>query len=416
MRRNKTLLISAIAFLLVAGGVLAVWLVPRDSGGVPGTTISVVTIWHQYAEGSPERLYLDGLAERYSGEAGGFQVAMHYYNEQDLLTNLEAVKGGDAPQLVLIKPQYLPVLAADGMLAPLDEREDYAHVADSLHAGAVDTGKYEGSTYGLPFSVSAQVIVYNPELFIVSSQQPSVTMEGLRESAQRIGSLDRDVYGIGLLGTDAGNLAPLIWSSGGELTDSTFTQAAGTLDSGENIALVQTLAGLYGEGSMFIESDDGESLLDVFADGRIGMALAGPAFLNTLVESYPSFSYDTMPVPEGAGGSRSVLDGMLMAIPQSGTNDAGWEYLKILASSETQAGLASRGVIPAGKTALDSASGSVIAPFLPALSSARPLPAVLRWVQMDAALALTVQGTLTGSGDTGDALRSLAEQWDALLR
>lgn len=420
--KKKAIIISSIAFVVVAAIVIAIILIPRNLGINDASTVEegvpTISIWHQFESDTAERSYLDSLASELQASHSDYQLDIRFYSSAEIRNELLSAKqDGDMPEAVFLNPEWLPELVRLDILSTLDTQEDYAAVAGQLLEGAVETGRRGEHIYGLPFSLSIQMLIYNPDLFFESSQLPPTTIEAMPPAIEAIGSISEETYGLGVTSFDASNLAPFLWSNGGNLVNAEQTEATGFLDSANNIAIVDTFTILYAGGFIYDESQNNDALVDQFGQGRLGMVMADATFLKELQAKYPDMSYETMLVPAGQGGHNTILDSTLICVPASDDSQLGWEFVKTLSDDATQTKFAQMGIMPASRVALESteASNSVIEPFIESLVTARALPNVTEWKEMNNEFSLTMQQITGGYLSAEQGMSRLATTWDALL-
>lgn len=420
--KKKAIIISSIALVVVAAIVVAIILVPRDQGIIDASSVDeslpTISIWHQFEAETAERAYLDSLATDLQQSHSEYRLDVRYYSSAEIRNELLSSKQNETlPNVVFVDPEWLPELVRLDVLSEMDAQEDYAEVAGRLLEGAIETGRRGEHIYGLPFSLSTQMLIYNPALFSASSQTPPSAMDGLPLAVEAISSLGSDTYGLGVTSFDASNLAPFIWSNGGDLTNAEQTEATGYLNSVNNVSIVETFTTLYTNGAIFDASLNDSSLLDMFGAGKLGMVMADTDFINSLQDKYPDFAYEVMLVPAGQGGHRTILDSTLVSVPASEDAALGWEFVKTLTDDATQRAFAERGVMPANKTALESneATSAAFAPFLESLVTARALPNVTEWKEMDNEFSLAMSQITGGYKSAEQGMLSLANTWDALL-
>lgn len=424
MKKKQVVILSAIALVVVVGIVLAIIFISRgdDKNLVDGSLVEgqpTISIWHQFAPGSEEQLYLEELSEQLQSNYDDYQLDVQYFDSSKMRNQLLAANNnGTLPDVVFVDPASLPELVRLNILTSLDETwEDYAEVSGRLLEGAVEVGRRGEHIYGLPFSLSTQMMVYNPELFTVSSQEIPTTIEALPAAVEGISALDMEVYGFGVLDFNATSVTPFIWSNGGELTNVEQNEATEYLNSSSNVQIVEMFSELYRSGAIYDQEAAGGSLLEQFGTGRVGMAMADASFLAALAAEYPNMSYETMLVPAGAGGQSTILDSTLVAIPDTEDAELAWSFVKTLTEDATQKEFASRGIMPASKVALESpeAAAAPFAPFIPSLVMARALPNATEWQDMDNEFSLAMSQIVGGYKDAQKGMDDLANTWDALL-
>jgi len=145
--------------------------IPTDGSNTPNNDINpTVSIWHQFEPGSPESNYLEALVGESHPSLPDFNIELRSYPGITMRNQLLAAKqDGTLPHAVFINPEWLPELVRLDILSALDTRADYSEVSGRLLEGALETGRRGAHFYGLPFSVTSKVLVYNPFLITEAS-------------------------------------------------------------------------------------------------------------------------------------------------------------------------------------------------------------------------------------------------------
>lgn len=425
MKKKKVIIFSAIALVLVVGITAAVLLIQRNglldmSGPDKEEETPSFVVWHQFPPETPESKYLAGtLLDQFRASHPGEIVSATYYEGADMRRQLLAAKNeGTLPDVVFVDPQWLPELVRLGVLTSLDDtQEGFAEVSATLLDGALDAGRRGEHIYGLPFSVQTQMLLYNPTLLEQASVQPPDSYGALGPAIESVSALDADVYGLALNGINATGLAPFIWTNGGELTNAEQTEASGTLNSANNVAVVELFSGLTANGGILdMSAADGDPV-ELFASGKVGMVMADTGFVKQLQTQYPDFKFESLLAPAGQGGYRTVLSSTLVAMPVSEDTGLAWEFTKVLVGDAAQKEFAKNGIMPANKAALESseASSASFAEYIPVLLTARALPNVTEWVDLNNEFSLAMTQIAEGYKPAQQAMDDLAKTWDALL-
>ena len=83
-------------------------------------------------------------------------------------------------------------------------------------------------------------------------------------------------------------------------------------------------------------------MTDGFGTGRYAMIMDGPWKISEMEGSYPDFEYATAPMPEGEGGSHSVLGGENISMFNTANKDAAWKFMKFMTGEFAQEEMAKR--------------------------------------------------------------------------
>lgn len=417
MDTRRKRLSAGLSLLVAAAIILALALLLRGCSDAAKPD-PVVSIWHSLDEGTPEREYLEGLAAQPPDLGVAYSLDIRYYAPGELQDQLAAAKQSDSlPTVVFTGHEDLPELATPGILADLSARDGYAEVSGSLLKTAVGLGKIDDIQYALPFSLRPQILLYNPNLFVKSSQVTPSGLDIFGCICMRIGSLGEDIHGLGVAEHGTVHLAPFFWSGGGDITDAEGTTASGYLDSDGNAAIVNMFAELYASDSLYHERLEDGDLVRQFGTGKLGMVMADAAFVLALEETYPDFVFEPLSFDAEEGILPTVLGGVMMSVTESQNADLGWAFIAALAQNEVQGGLVEKGIFPSGNVALESAGDTYghIGLFMDSLASAKPLPNVAGWEEMDADFIAMMDRIAAGESDAATELAVLAKLWDAMM-
>ena len=380
-----------------------------------------VLFWHAYGEG-PET---EALAEIISAfeeanpdatiEAVGFP-----YDElrQRLVTSMA---GGSLPCLFRSDIIWVPEFAARGILAPLDqEMPDFQEYADSMYEGALATALWDGSYYGLPLSTNTRAMIVNPDALTEAGlDAPPATMDEFRQLAEGLAESGTAVFADNDL---AGwNVLPWIWSFGGDMTDEDVTQATGYLNSPESVAAVEMLYEFYEQGLIpeLIIGAGGTDAAQGLAQGQYATVLDGPWIYPVIQEQFADFQPEAGLMPEGDGGSVSVVGGEDIVLTQAcESRGAAIEFIRHILSEESQLALAEAGQM---SVRTDLAENMVEIQeyydvFVEQLDvGARPRTPHPEWTRMEEAMKNQLQQAFQGRQSVQEALDAAAEEIDAML-
>lgn len=422
MRNKKAAgvaMVATLAMLSAAGC--------SNGGGTTSDTASeaggdvTITYWHAYSADSDEINQLeDVVIPAFEAANEGITVNAVSVPYDDLHQKLiTAVAGDELPDVVRADIIWVPQLAELGVLEPLDESmENFDEISSQVYEGALGTAKWQDHYYGLPLSTNTIVQLYSPTLLDSLGLEPATTMDEFRANADTF--KEAGIYGYADSNLKGWNLLPWIWSFGGDIVNDDVTQATGYINSEESVAAVQFLYDMYKDGEIptIITQSGATSTNDGFAQGEYGTILGGPWMFPILESSYPDLDVATALVPEGEGGSVSVVGGEdVVVTATSEQKDAAYKFVEYLVGEEAQTAMAEVGqfsVLTALGDDMESIN-SYYADFAEQLQSARPRPATPAWEEMDAALEARLQEAFLGDGDIQAAMDDLAAEFDTLL-
>jgi multiple sugar transport system substrate-binding protein len=310
--------------------------------------VTTITFWHAYATNaaSPELQRLTKIViprfEKLNPDVRVVQVPFEYGSLQQKLTTSTA--GGTLPDVIRSDIAWVPQYAKLGVFAPLDKSlPGFKALAKVTYPGSLATNYYKGHYYGLPLDTNTRVEMYNAQaLASAGINSPPTTFAELRAAAPKLKA--KGIYAFADGGTGGWNVLPWIWSGGGALTNATFTQATGYLNSAKTIAAVDLLVDLYKAGAIpsLMTGDQGATgTEDGLATGKYATILDGPWMFPIFRSAYPNFQLKTAMVPAGPGGSVSVVGGEdIVMTQQSKHKQATGQFIKFMLSPWAQTQMA----------------------------------------------------------------------------
>ena len=417
--------VIAVAMLSLAGcGSDSTGATPSAIGTAGDSAISgTVTFWHAYSADSPEVKALETTIipafETKYPHVTVKDVAVPYDElHQKLVT---AVAGDVLPDLVRADIGWVPELANLGVLVPLDtDMPDFKTLADRTYPGSLATNQWKGHYYGLPLDTNTRVMLYNAEaLKKAGIDKAPATVKELVAAAPLLKSTG--AYAFADNGAGGWNVLPWIWSAGGEITNKAVTKASGYLNSNASVAGVQTLVDLYKNGYMpdtVFGGTGGLSTSDGLAKGTYATILDGPWMYPIFASQYPAFKLNAAQVPNGGGGSVSVVGGEDIVLTKSSKNQsAATEFIRYMDSEDAQLAMAKVGQMPVLASLGDKLTGinAYYAPFIEQLATARPRPVTPAWSEIDTMLQDEVRAAIKGDKTVRAALNEAASKADVLL-
>jgi multiple sugar transport system substrate-binding protein len=389
--------------------------------GSPAAEPVEITYWHAYSADSNEIKQLENVViPGFEAANPGITVNAVAVPYDDLHQKLiTAVAGDELPDVVRADIIWVPQLANLGVLEPLDESmPGFGEIAAAVYPGPLATAEWGGSHYGLPLSTNTIVQLYDPAVYAKLGITAATTMDEFKANADAAKAAG--IYAYADSNLKGWNLLPWIWSFGGSIVNDDVTEASGYINSPETVAAVQFIYDLYKDGKIptIITQSGATQTNDGFGKGEYATILGGPWMFPILAGSYPDLDLKTARLPEGPGGSVSVVGGEDVVVTASSEHkDAAFAFTKYLVSDEAQLAMAEVGQL----SVLSSLADKMIeinpyyATFVDQLTSARPRPATPAWEEMDSALETRLQAAFLGDGDIKAALDDLAVQFDTLL-
>lgn len=186
----------------------------------------------------------------------------------DIIVQLEAVAGndyytrlltqiasGDAPDIMQIGDDAVPMFVSKGAFLPLDDFITGKYPLDMsvFLPGMTDPGTYQGKTYLLTKDFSTLAVYYNKKIFDqygVAYPQDGWTWDQFLETAQKL-TIDEnkdgtpEIYGVQLTANWTTGFEYWVAAAGGSLISEDGKSFVGYMDLSETVAAVQFYSDLY---------------------------------------------------------------------------------------------------------------------------------------------------------------------------
>lgn len=339
---------------------------------------------------------------------------------------LAAVAAKTAPDVVNLNAQFAAKLAEFGALADPTRYLAPADIAGYLPA-AWQANKLDGKVFALPWYLNTNVILYNRDIMARAGAQVPTDLASLVTSARRIRQATGQYAYFPAL--DGSSPLETLVANGNRLLDERQC-GPGFLDAG-GARTLDAYRTLYQEGLVpkNVVTEGHRKAVEMFLSGQVAMVSTGMQFLDYIKNTNPAI-YGRIGVAGqlGVPGSPPSIAAMNVAVLESSpAKRAAFDFARFLTNAENQVALARR--VPV----LPSTTASYADPFFksalgdPLLEQARDLsvrqalrgavlvPPVRKYSKLRVSYARALQSVMLGRQDAGQALRTVGEQWRALL-
>lgn len=222
---------------------------------------------------------------------------------------------GKEPDVFLVEHGDLPMLLEDEWVQPVDEllSERGVDFGDGYQREGMTAFSADMRLYCMPHDVSPMVVYYNTDLLDLSTlgedpdRAPNAadgwTFDEFAEAARSVST--RRVKGVHVA-PDLEQLAPFVWSAGGDLVDSTSDPSRLTLSEGESREALDRVLTLLREPRVTPSREQlsRRSAVERFASGRLAMVLGSRSLVPRFRES-EDLAFDVMPIPR-LGSYRTI--------------------------------------------------------------------------------------------------------------
>lgn len=360
---------------VVAAGTLAVSSCGFGGGGGGedgATTLNLLV--PTYSDGT--KALWEGVIEDFEAANDGIDVNLQVESWENLESVLQTkVQAGEAPDIY--NGGAFSAFADEGLLYPADEVASEATISDFQESFAANEA-LDGTQYGLPLIASARALFYNKDLFEAAGVQAApTTWDELYDAAKKISATGTPGYGMPL-GSEEAQGESLIWfaGNGGGYGDETTI----TVNTPENIEAAEFMKKMITDG--VTQPDPGATqrtpMINVFAQGQIGMVYALPQTVGQIEESNPDLNYAVANVPTNTGepATLGVAD-RLMAFKNDGDKaEAITKFMDFFFAEDQYVDwVQTEGFLPTTKSGSEAmGSDETLKPFLEMLPSANFYP------------------------------------------
>ena len=244
------------------------------------------------------------------------------------------IAGNNAPDVAYVNASDTADYAARGAAVDLTdyiERSEIVKPDDYVDAFKTFV-TYEDKMWGMPMGGETTGLFYRTDLFEEAGlDAPPETWEEFEEAAAALTDEEAGQYGYELFASEAAYYwYPWLYQAGGDLLSEDgevlFTSEEAKTAAEFYVGLTQYSPPDY----LNSNSWDGRV---AFAEGQVGMYMAGAWFAGTLTEEFPDIEgkWATAPLPEGPAGCKTTIAGdALVMMEQTESSDAAWLWMEFL--------------------------------------------------------------------------------------
>jgi multiple sugar transport system substrate-binding protein len=253
------------------------------------------------------------------------------------------IAGNNAPDVAFVNASDVADYASRGAAVDLTDYIDRSEVVKP--DDYVDAFKtfvtYDDKMWGLPVDGETTGLFYRTDMFKAAGiDGPPQTWEEFKADAAALTDESNGQYGFEMFAPESAYYwYPWLYQAGGDLLSEDgevlFTSEEAKKAADYYVDLVQYAPPDY----LNSNSWDGRV---AFAEGQVGMYVAGAWFAGTLQDEFPQIDgkWATAPLPQGPAGCKTTIAGdALMMLSQTGNSDAAWLWMEYLSRPETIARL-----------------------------------------------------------------------------
>lgn len=283
------------------------------------------------------QLTLELVKELFEKENPNIKVNLETFDDDGYVTQLQTrIVGGDAPDCFELSLDGFPLYNSEELLLPLTELIEGSTVdLNVLTEKSVEAFSTNGVNYGLPYSYSTVVLVYNKDLFDAAGigyPDDSWTWKEVAVAGEKIKALGDNYFGI-IQPISTFEFFKVIEQNGGSLLNEDKTEF--TINSPENIETLQHMVDNLLVTNISPRADQMGSLDEwgIFKLGKTGMIVTG-------IWSFPSFTtecdfnWDISVEPGNTTKATHYFANGLCVSKDSPNAEAAYKWIEYLATSE----------------------------------------------------------------------------------
>jgi multiple sugar transport system substrate-binding protein len=306
----------------------------HGEGPVPEPSAPVTITFASWVGEIPE---MKQLLDAFHKEHPTITVKLQNVPAEEATEKLTAqIAGGNPPDVAYVDAGTVANFASRKALVNLDKyiaRSDIVK-ADAYVPAFKTFTTYDKSMYGLPFDGESTALFYRTDMFQAAGiTKPPATWPEFEDTARKLTQPAKRQYGIAMFATEAAYYwYPWLWQNGGKLLSDDGKQVLFADDKAKAAAeFYVNLAKKYApKDYLNSNSYDGRQ---AFANGQVGMYVAGSWFAGTLTDEFPAVNgkWATAPLPVGAAGCGTTIAGdALVVFSQSKASDAAWKFIEFM--------------------------------------------------------------------------------------
>jgi multiple sugar transport system substrate-binding protein len=306
-------------------------------GPVPEPSSPTTVTFASWVGEIPE---MKALIQKFQTEHPNIKIELQNVPAEEATEKLTAqIAGGNPPDVAYVDASAVANFASRKALVNLDgyiKRSDV--VKPDAYVPAFKTfTTFENSLYGLPVDGESTALFYRTDLFQAAGiANPPTTWAEFEADAQALTKPAEKKYGVAMFATEAAYYwYPWLWQNGGHLLSDDGKKVLFADDAAKRSAeYYVNLAKYAPKDYLNSNSYDGRQ---AFANGQVGMYVAGSWFAGTLTDEFPAIDgkWATAPLPTGSAGCGTTIAGdALVIFSQSKTSDAAWKFLEFMSKPD----------------------------------------------------------------------------------
>lgn len=293
-----------------------------------------------FSSSGDNEVHLERMREIFEEQNPNIKVNIETVGYGDYFVRLmTSVVAGTAPDAFELNFENFAAYAMKGTIQPLDELIEKSgfdiSVSDPNALAAFRSG---GKQYGLPFSFSNVIILYNKDLFDqagVSYPTSDWTWADQLDAATKIRALGEDIFGI-FQPIQFHEFYKVVRQNGGSLFNEDMTKF--TVNTPENVETLQYMVDRVQKHNVMPTEEQlsGMGDWDLFAAGRLGMLVTGSWAFPYMMENC-DFDWDIAVEPGNTAKATHFFANGVVINKDTKKAEAAFEWIKFLSASKEAA-------------------------------------------------------------------------------
>ncbi len=310
---------------------------------VAETAPKTVTInFANFSSGGDNTKYLEEMRKIFEKTHPSIKVKIETIGYGDYFTVMQTrIAGGNVPDAFELNYENFATYAKKGTLLPLDElitKGKFDTVV--INENALHAFKANNLQYGLPFSFSNVILIYNKELFDkagIAYPTSAWTWDDQLEAAKNIRALGNNVFGM-FQPIQFHEFYKVVKQNNGSLFNEDMTKF--TVNSPENVETLQFIVDRVRKYNVMPTEAQlaGMGDWELFKAGRLGMIITGSWAFPDFIRDC-DFEWDIAIEPGKVRKATHFFANGLVLSKNTKNTEAAFEWIKFLSSSREAANI-----------------------------------------------------------------------------
>lgn len=307
-----------------------------------GLTVSVhaqqvIIDFLNFSSSGENEVHLEKMRQIFETQNPNIKVNIETVGYGDYFVRLmTSVVAGTAPDAFELNFENFAAYAMKGTIQPLEELIEKSGFDTSVSdSNALNAFRSGGKQFGLPFSFSNVIVLYNKELFDqagVDYPTSEWTWTEQLEAAKKIRELDEDIFGI-YQPIQFHEFYKIVRQNGGSLLNDAGTEF--TVNTPQNLETLQYMVDRVQKYNVMPTEEQlsGMGDWDLFAAGRLGMLVTGSWAFPYMAENC-DFEWDIAVEPGKTAKATHFFANGLVINAKTAKAEAAFEWIRFLSASK----------------------------------------------------------------------------------